>query len=63
MDPRRARDPRLARQDPRLQQRSHSGTPSAQPPQGPPHQGYQYQEHISRIPDRHPGPVPRTRRV
>ncbi|KAI0773840.1 Ssu72-like protein-domain-containing protein [Fomes fomentarius] len=38
MDPRRARDPRLARQDPRLQQRSHSNTPSG-PSQGPSHQG------------------------
>ncbi|KAI0356704.1 Ssu72-domain-containing protein [Trametes cingulata] len=43
MDPRRARDPRLARQDPRLQQRSHSGTPSGPSSQGPPHHGYQYQ--------------------
>lgn len=43
MDPRRARDPRLARQDPRLQQRSQSGTPSGQPPSGPAYQGYQYQ--------------------
>ncbi|KAI0676790.1 Ssu72-domain-containing protein [Trametes maxima] len=43
MDPRRARDPRLARQDPRLQQRSHPNAPSGPPPQGPPHQGYQYQ--------------------
>ncbi|OJT07327.1 RNA polymerase II subunit A C-terminal domain phosphatase SSU72 [Trametes pubescens] len=43
MDPRRARDPRLARQDPRLQQRSQTGTPAGPPPQGPPYQGYQYQ--------------------
>lgn len=37
MDPRRARDPRLARGDPRLQ-RSHSGTPGAPPPPPPPPQ-------------------------
>ncbi|KAI0751286.1 Ssu72-like protein-domain-containing protein [Daedaleopsis nitida] len=37
MDPRRARDPRLARQDPRLQQRPHSNTPSG-PSQSHPHQ-------------------------
>ncbi|PIL36705.1 hypothetical protein GSI_00394 [Ganoderma sinense ZZ0214-1] len=48
MDPRRARDPRLARQDPRLQ-RSHSNTPSGPSPQGPsppqalPHQTLPYQ--------------------
>ncbi|KAI0643727.1 Ssu72-like protein-domain-containing protein [Trametes meyenii] len=47
MDPRRARDPRLARQDPRLQQRPHPNAPSGPPSQGPPHQGYQY-----------PGPPP-----
>lgn len=31
MDPRRARDPRLARVDPRLQARSHSNSPVPQP--------------------------------
>ncbi|KAI0637735.1 Ssu72-like protein-domain-containing protein [Trametes polyzona] len=50
MDPRRARDPRLARQDPRLQQRSQSGTPSGPPPQGPPYQGYQYQQQPPQAP-------------
>ena len=45
MDPRRARDPRLARQDPRLQQqqRSHSHTPTGQPPQSLPHQTLPHQ--------------------
>lgn len=37
MDPRRARDPRLARADPRMQQRPQSGSPlNAQPPPPPP---------------------------
>ncbi|CAL1702126.1 unnamed protein product [Somion occarium] len=35
MDPRRARDPRLARMDPRLQQRPHSNSPVPTPPQQP----------------------------
>ena len=37
MDPRRARDPRLARADPRLQGRPHSNSPVPTPPPVPQH--------------------------
>ncbi|KAI0829377.1 Ssu72-like protein-domain-containing protein [Trametes gibbosa] len=53
MDPRRARDPRLARQDPRLQQRPPSGNPSGPPPQQPQHQGYQNHQFPPQPPQMH----------
>lgn len=45
MDPRRARDPRLARADPRLQGRTHSNSPVPTPPPATPQYGQQPQFH------------------